>query len=96
MVVRYSTFLTEDRFNYQVEVDKELHLVFPAPTGEVDTRPVELEPSNAMTPEQRSESSTVNPNTVVSVPTAFALRRSTRVRKAPDRLKLGLFKFVSN
>ncbi|GBM95316.1 hypothetical protein AVEN_171564-1 [Araneus ventricosus] len=76
--------------------DTELPLVFPAPTGEVEPRQVELKPSNTMTPEQRSESSTVNPNTVGSVPTAFALCRRTRVRKAPDRLKLGLFKFVSN
>ncbi|GBN33251.1 hypothetical protein AVEN_213113-1 [Araneus ventricosus] len=44
--------------------DKELLLVFPAPTGEVEPRPVELKPSNAMTPEQRFESSIVNPNTV--------------------------------
>ncbi|GBN98785.1 hypothetical protein AVEN_46561-1 [Araneus ventricosus] len=76
--------------------DKELPLVFPSPTGAVEPRPVELKPSNAVTPEQRSESSTVNPNTVESVPTAFAHRRSTRVRKAPDRLMLRLFKFVSN
>ncbi|GBL54940.1 hypothetical protein AVEN_174855-1 [Araneus ventricosus] len=66
--------------------DKELLLLFPAPTREVEPRPVELKPSNAMTPQQRSESSAVNPNRVESVPTAFALRRSTRVRKAPDRL----------
>ncbi|GBM48189.1 hypothetical protein AVEN_141262-1 [Araneus ventricosus] len=76
--------------------DTELPLIFPAPTGEVEPRPVELEPSNAMTPEERSESSTVNPNTVESVPDAFALRRSTRVRKASDRLMICLFKFVSN
>ncbi|GBN72746.1 hypothetical protein AVEN_134295-1 [Araneus ventricosus] len=121
MVVRYSAFLKECQFNYQVKVgnkirhrhidqmrsiesdiplsspeldssfpsipevssispsDKELTIVFPAPTGEVEPRPVELETSNAMTPEERSESSTVNPNTVESVPTAFALRRNTRV-----------------
>ncbi|GBO00135.1 hypothetical protein AVEN_216849-1 [Araneus ventricosus] len=60
--------------------DKELPPVFTAPTGEV-----EYNPPPATIPEQRSESSTVHPN-IAGVPTTVALRRSTRVRKAPDRL----------
>ncbi|GBL88879.1 hypothetical protein AVEN_158983-1 [Araneus ventricosus] len=71
--------------------DKELPPVFPAPTGEVEPtpRPVEPKPSAAMIPEQRSEPTTVHPNTAESVPNT--LGGSTRVRKPHDRLILRLF-----
>ncbi|GBL91535.1 hypothetical protein AVEN_23605-1 [Araneus ventricosus] len=66
--------------------DKELHTKFPTPTSEVEPTSRLLEPKPPT--EQRFEPSTVHPNTAESVPTAVALRRSTRVKKAPDRLML--------
>ncbi|GBN13428.1 hypothetical protein AVEN_169361-1 [Araneus ventricosus] len=69
--------------------EKELPLVYPAPIDEVERTPRPTEPTpTAMIPEQRSESLTVHPNTTESVPTAVPLRRSTKIRKAPDRLML--------
>ncbi|GBN68599.1 hypothetical protein AVEN_192918-1 [Araneus ventricosus] len=69
--------------------DKELP-VFPAPTVEVEPtpRPAEPKPPTAMTPELRSEPSTVHKNTAESVPTAVTLRRNSRVRKATDGIML--------
>ncbi|GBN06876.1 hypothetical protein AVEN_33975-1 [Araneus ventricosus] len=57
--------------------DKELPPVYPASTGEVEAtpRPVELTAPTAMTPELRSEPSTLHSNTAESVPSTR--RRST-------------------
>ncbi|GBM40017.1 hypothetical protein AVEN_217612-1 [Araneus ventricosus] len=56
--------------------DKDLPPVFPASTGEVEPTLPPVQPPTSMTPEQRSESSTVHPYIAETVPST--LGRSTR------------------
>ncbi|GBM78248.1 hypothetical protein AVEN_273334-1 [Araneus ventricosus] len=61
--------------------DKELPLVFPSPAEDGESTP-----PTTMTPEHRSEPSTLHRNTPESLPAT--LSQSFRVRKSPVRLIL--------